>query len=157
MALGAWPVYKADMWTGVLIPRDSHLDCTISAPRYQSESAKYIHRPIVRHIVCHSIDTPSLNAVVKPDINNDPRVIDLQSKSAKLTVRLPEYNRIHRKGLQQFWVRIGLFGKLWNTQKKQRIPSKTSWRLGRFWRSNTLMASPRQSCPVLPDDIARSN
>ena len=84
---------------------ESNLDCAISAPRcYQSELAKYVHRPIFRHIVYHSTDqlfatnVASLKAVVETiDINNDPRVIDLRNKLDRSTVGSPEYGNYDQK------------------------------------------------------------
>ena len=112
----------------ILILHDStiegNLDCTISAPRrYQSELAKYVHRPIFRHIVYCSTDEPfstnvaALNAVAETiDINNDPRVIDLRNKLARSNVGSPKYGKydqmlskvlrtqdtFSQKGLRQF-------------------------------------------------------
>jgi len=85
---------------------ESNLDSTIRAPRRNREElAKYVHRPIFRHVMYNSPDEnffstnlASLSTVIQAlDIEKDPYVISLRAQLKRARPGSYDYGRIDQK------------------------------------------------------------
>ncbi|KAF9553265.1 P-loop containing nucleoside triphosphate hydrolase protein [Agrocybe pediades] len=104
LGLTASPIYGGNV-IKAFEKIESNLDSTIRAPRRnRAELAKYVHRPIFKHLLYNppdedfSTNLASLSAVIQTlNIENDPYVISLREQLKKVRYGSFEYGRVDQK------------------------------------------------------------